>query len=195
MTLLTVWADTDPANPLIQTSDRDLIAAELDTIGVAYANFPVRDDVSPTATQEEVIAAYQPLVDQLVAEHGYTLIDVAQLHTGDDAESQAVAAAARQKFLAEHTHDEEEIRFFSAGSGVFYLHVNGRVLAMLCTEGDLLSVPALTTHWFDMGSRPDFTAIRFFHEDDGWIGSFTGSDIATRFSSFDELAALAVGRA
>lgn len=194
MTLLTVWDDTNPTTPLIQTSDRALIAAELNTIGVAYSNYPVRDDVAHTATQDEVIAAYQPLVDQLVAEHGYSLIDVAQLHTGDDPESQAVASAARQKFLAEHTHDEEEIRFFSAGSGVFYLHVNDRVLAMLCTEGDLLSVPALTTHWFDMGTTPDFTAIRFFHEDDGWIGSFTGSDIATRFASFDELAAVAVSR-
>lgn len=194
MTLLTVWDDTNPTTPLIQTSDRALIAAELSTIGVAYSNYPVRDDVAHTATQDEVIAAYQPLVDQLVAEHGYSLIDVAQLHTGDDSESQAVAAAARQKFLAEHTHDEEEIRFFSAGSGVFYLHVNERVLAMLCTEGDLLSVPALTTHWFDMGTTPDFTAIRFFHEDDGWIGSFTGNDIATRFASFDELAAVAISR-
>lgn len=194
MTLLTVWDDTNPTTPLIQTSDRALIAAELSTIGVAYSNYPVRDDVAHTATQDEVIAAYQPLVDQLVAEHGYSLIDVAQLHTGPDPESKAIAAAARQKFLAEHTHDEEEIRFFSAGSGVFYLHVNERVLAMLCTEGDLLSVPALTTHWFDMGTTPDFTAIRFFHEDDGWIGSFTGNDIATRFASFDELAAVAVSR-
>jgi 1,2-dihydroxy-3-keto-5-methylthiopentene dioxygenase len=195
MTLLTVWADTDPSTPLIQTTDRDLIALELDTIGVAYSNHPVRDDVPPTATQDEVIAAYQPMVDALIAEHGYTLIDVAQLHTGDDAESQAIAAAARQKFLAEHTHDEEEIRFFSAGSGVFYLHIDGRVLAMLCTEGDLISVPALTTHWFDMGITPDFTAIRFFREDDGWVGSFTGSDIASRFPTHDELTAVAVSRA
>jgi 1,2-dihydroxy-3-keto-5-methylthiopentene dioxygenase len=195
MTLLTVWADTDPLNALIQTSDRDVISAELAALGVAYSNHPVRDDVLPSATQDEVIAAYQPMVDALIAEHGYTLIDVAQLHTGDDAESQAIAAAARLKFLAEHTHDEEEIRFFSAGSGVFYLHMNGRVLAMLCTEGDLISVPELTTHWFDMGVKPDFTAIRFFREDDGWVGSFTGSDIASKFPTHDELTAVAVSRA
>ena len=195
MTMLTVWADTDPLNALIQTSDRDVISAELGELGVAYSNHPVRDDVLPSATQDEVIAAYQPMVDALIAEHGYTLIDVAQLHTGDDAESQAIAAAARLKFLAEHTHDEEEIRFFSAGSGVFYLHINGRVLAMLCTEGDLISVPELTTHWFDMGVKPDFTAIRFFREDDGWVGSFTGSDIASKFPTHDELTAVAVSRA
>ncbi|MGA1701788.1 MAG: cupin, partial [Candidatus Nanopelagicales bacterium] len=46
-------------------------------------------------------------------------------------------------------------------------------------------------HWFDMGTRPDFTAIRFFHDDDGWVGTFTGSDISTHFPTYDELAAAA----
>lgn len=189
MTMLTVWADDEPTTPLIQTSDRSAVAAELSAIGVAYQHHPVQADIPMSASQDEVIAAYQAFVDALVAEHGYTLIDVAQLHTGDDEESLAIAAGARQKFLAEHTHDEEEIRFFTWGSGVFYLHIDGRVLAMLCTAGDLLSVPALTTHWFDMGVRPDFTAIRFFRTDDGWVGTFTGSDIATRFATHDELVA------
>ena len=41
----------------------------------------------------------------------------------------------------------------------------------------------------DMGTSPDFTAIRFFHDDDGWVGTFTGSDISTYFPTFDELTA------
>ncbi|MGW0657311.1 cupin, partial [Streptomyces umbrinus] len=36
---------------------------------------------------------------------------------------------------------------------------------------------------------PGFTAIRFFHEEDGWIGSFTGSTIAGRFPDYDTIAA------
>ena len=48
-----------------------------------------------------------------------------------------------------------------------------------------ISVPANTTHWFDMGESPDFKCIRFFTTPDGWQGNFTGSDIATRFPSFD----------
>lgn len=61
--------------------------------------------------------------------------------------------------------------------------------AVLCEAGDLLSVPANTTHWFDMGTRPDFVAIRFFHDEDGWVGDFCGTDTAQRFASFDELMA------
>lgn len=190
MTLLTIWADDQPATPLLQTTDADRITEEMRGIGVHFSRHAVAD-VPVGAPQEEQLAAHRDLVDALIAEHGYTLVDVAQLHPSDDEAAQATAAAARLKFLNEHTHDEEEIRFFCQGSGVFYLHVGGRVLAMLCTAGDLLSVPANTTHWFDMGTKPDFTAIRFFHTDDGWVGSFTGSDISQSFPTYDELAALA----
>ena len=189
MTMLTVWADDRPETPILRTSDHGEIAEALTPIGVVYEHVPVGESLASSATQDEVLEAHRPLVDRLVAEHGYRLVDVAQLHPVDSDEWRATAAAARTKFLNEHTHDEEEIRYFVAGSGVFYLHVDGRVHAMLCTEGDLLSVPALTTHWFDMGTSPDFTAIRFFHDDDGWVGTFTGSDISTFFPTFDELTA------
>ena len=190
MSMLTIWSDTDPATPLLRTSDAGAIGRELADVGIAYSHHDLRAGTSRASTQEEVLAVYRDLVDDLCAKHGYTLVDVVQLHLDDSSEDdvRATAAGARQKFLSEHTHDEEEIRFFSHGSGVFYLHIGDRVLGMLCTEGDLLSVPALTTHWFDMGTLPDFTAIRFFRTDDGWVGTFTGSDIAAGFPTFDELA-------
>jgi len=189
MTLLTIWADDQPSTPTLQTPDREVIAAELAAVGVTYRAFPPVAGVDASATSDDVIAAHQGLVDALIAEHGYTLIDVAQIHPEDSDEWRATAAGARAKFLNEHTHDEEEIRYFSSGRGVFYLHMDGRVLAMLCTAGDLISVPEMTTHWFDMGTMPDFTAIRFFRTDDGWVGSFTGSDISTRFADADRLMA------
>jgi len=49
----------------------------------------------------------------------------------------------------------------------------------------LISVPARTTHWFDMGSAPDFKAIRLFTTDNGWVAEFTGSDISTKFPDLD----------
>ncbi len=84
------------------------------------------------------------------------------------------AAAARGKFLAEHRHAEDEVRFFAAGRGCFYLHLDGEVVAVVCEAAICCRCPAGTRHWFDMGSRPDFLAIRFFEEKDGWVGDFTG---------------------
>ena len=51
--------------------------------------------------------------------------------------------------------------------------------------GDLLGVPARTPHWFDMGPRPRFTAIRLFLTPEGWVAQATGEDIADRFPRFE----------
>ena len=37
-----------------------------------------------------------------------------------------------------------------------------------------------------MGTTPEFVSIRFFHDDDGWVGHFTGTDIARRFPRYGE---------
>ena len=94
-------------------------------------------------------------------------------------------AALRQKFLAEHTHGEDEVRVFVAGQGLFSLHVGGRVYEVLCNRGDLIGVPAGAAHWFDMGPNPHFVAIRLFNNPEGWVARFTGSDIADRFSRLE----------
>ena len=64
----------------------------------------------------------------------------------------------------------------------------GKVYATLCTRGDLINLPANLTHWFDMGPSPSFKAIRLFTTPDGWVGNFTGSDIADRFPRYENAA-------
>ncbi|UXY34897.1 1,2-dihydroxy-3-keto-5-methylthiopentene dioxygenase [Streptomyces albidocamelliae] len=190
MTLLTTWPESGPDTVVRRTSDPAEIAAALKPLGVRYEQWPVRADVPADAGGEAVFAAYGPEIDRLSAEEGFTTVDVLGLHPGDDPEYPVRAEAAREKFLQEHTHDDDdEVRFFVSGSGVFYLHVDGEVHAVLCERGDLLGVPRGTTHWFDMGTRPSFTAIRFFHQEDGWIGNFTGSAIASLFPDHDTLTA------
>ena len=189
MTLLQVMPADDAANVLVRTEDITEIAAELAPHGIRlerWATVPLADD----AGQEEVLAAYASEVERVSAEGPYPLVDVVRMVPDDaDPEWPAKAEAARTKFLDEHTHDEDEVRFFVEGSGCFYLHLTGKVYAVVCTAGDLMSVPAGTTHWFDMGTRPRFAAIRFFHDEDGWVGTFTGSDISTHFPDYDTLAA------
>jgi 1,2-dihydroxy-3-keto-5-methylthiopentene dioxygenase len=58
-----------------------------------------------------------------------------------------------------------------------------------CEQGDLLAVPDSTPHWFDMGPEPRFVVIRFFTQPEGWIGHFTGSDIAQKFPRYEAGAA------
>ena len=87
----------------------------------------------------------------------------------------------REKFLFEHTHSEDEVRFFVKGQGLFCLHIGTKIYQVLCQKGDLISVPTLTPHWFDMGSDPEFTAIRLFNNTEGWVAKSTALELSFAF--------------
>jgi 1,2-dihydroxy-3-keto-5-methylthiopentene dioxygenase len=175
MSRLRIYADDDASRPLQETTDHRAIAEALAARGVRFERWPTRqlpDEVAPDA----VIAAYQDEIARIKREGGYQAVDVISLKP-DHPEREAL----RQKFLNEHTHSEDEVRFFVAGSGLFTLHLDDRVYEVLCEQGDLIGVPEGTRHWFDMGPRPSFTAIRIFTNPAGWVASFTGTDVAARF--------------
>lgn len=166
------------------TSDFDAIAAQLSEQGVQFERWQASETLADDADQEAVLKAYQSSIDQLNHSYGFKSVDVVALKPDNPKK-----AEFRSKFLAEHTHADFEVRFFVDGSGLFYLHLGDKVYLVLCEKGDLISVPANTTHWFDMGKDPDFKCIRLFTTEDGWVGDFTGNDIATRFPNMDEFVA------
>lgn len=176
MTQLTIYHEDTPALPLARLSQPDAISAALAVIGVDFRQWPLAAALPADADSATVLHAYAPQIAALQAERGYTTVDVVRLTP-----AHPERAALRQKFLAEHTHAEDEVRFFVEGSGTFYLHAQQRVYRLHCQQGDLLSVPAGARHWFDTGTEPHFTAIRLFIDPAGWVGHFTGDDIATRF--------------
>ncbi|SEP29152.1 1,2-dihydroxy-3-keto-5-methylthiopentene dioxygenase [Trujillonella endophytica] len=188
MTLLTVWREDAPDTPELRTEDAAEIAVVLKELGVRFEQWPVQE-LPDRPTQDDVLDAYRDRIDGVTAAEGYTLVDVVQMHPSDDPSWPETVRTARAKFLDEHTHDDDEDRFFATGSGIFYLRLQGKVHAVLCEAGDLLSVPGGTTHWFDMGTSPDYVSVRFFHDDEGWVGSFTDSGISRGFSTYDQIVA------
>jgi 1,2-dihydroxy-3-keto-5-methylthiopentene dioxygenase len=190
MTLLQVMADTDADEVRLRTDDASLIASELATRGIVFDRRQIAPGADVSGPAERILAEHAGQVAAINSDDRYRLIDVAALRPDhSDPGWPAAAAAARDKFLAEHRHAEDEVRFFVAGRACFYLHLEPEVCAVVCESGDLLTVPAGTRHWFDMGSDPDFAAIRFFEQADGWIGDFTGDPIAERFPTLDQLVA------
>lgn len=179
MTRLSAHLAADPARPLRETSDYVAISAELGRIGAHFDRWATPVGLDPAADAEAVLAAYAKPVAYLCKARGYQTTDVVRAPRGAPD-----AAAMRTKFLAEHTHSEDEARFFVEGSGCFYLRDDDQVLALACEAGDLLLIPAGTRHWFDMGLDPCFTAIRFFNRPEGWVANFTGDPIAERFPAF-----------
>lgn len=174
MSLLTV-KDASTGAELLRSSDPAEIAAALAPIGVRFERW----DVAPLpegASAEAVLEAYRPQLDSFMAGTGAGTADVIKLDA-----SHPQKDALRAKFLSEHTHTEDEVRFFHEGSGNFIMHVGGKVYDAHCTKGDLISVPANTQHWFDAGTEPLVTALRIFTDTTGWTPHYTGTDISERF--------------
>lgn len=119
--------------------------------GVQFESWQANKPLSSEADQGEVMAAYEDSINVLNKKFDFNSVDVVSLQPDHPDK-----AAFRQKFLAEHTHADFEVRFFVEGRGLFYLHLGDKVYMVLCEKGDLISVPANTMHWFDMGENPFF---------------------------------------
>ncbi|MBL1211277.1 cupin [Geminocystis sp. GBBB08] len=186
MTALKIFDENQPNAPIFDSNTIEeidkmkQITHQLKQVGVRFEQWQTIESLKSGATQEEVLSIYQSDVKKLMDEEGYLTVDVVSL-TADNPHK----TAFREKFLNEHTHSEDEVRFFVDGEGLFSLHIENQVLEVLCTRGDLISVPANTRHWFDMGENPNFIAIRFFNNPEGWVANFTGSDIASKFSRLE----------
>jgi 1,2-dihydroxy-3-keto-5-methylthiopentene dioxygenase len=176
MSRLTVYREDAPGTPMLATENAQEIAAALAEIGVRFERWESPVELSPDDDAETILAAYRPYLDGLMGETGAGSADVIKLTPDNPA-----APALRQKFLAEHTHTEDEVRFFVHGGGNFIMHVAGRVWDARCEAGDLISVPANIRHWFDAGEAPRFTALRVFTDASGWVAHYTGDAISERF--------------
>lgn len=180
MSALTIYAETGATvAPVVR--DFAVIAEQLQALGVVFQRWQAVCEFPATADAQTVQDAYRPEIDALCREYGFQAVDVISV-----APDHPNKTELRQKFLAEHVHADFEVRFFVAGCGLFYLHVSDRIYAVLCEQGDLISVPAGTRHWFDMGENPDFKCIRLFTTPEGWVAEFTGSAIGESFPLLDQ---------
>lgn len=181
MSSLSVYPESSADLPNKVLTHLEDIASTLAAVGVHFARWQALTPLAPGASQEQVLAAYRPQIEQLMSERGYVAVDV--LSVSDE---QADKAELRAGLLDEQRLAEDEARFFVVGSGLFSLHIDDYVYALLCEKGDLIALPPGTRHWFDMGEHPHFVMIRLFGNTDGWVGALTGDDIASRFPRLDD---------
>ncbi len=181
MSRLRIFDQALPSAARVDTVDAGEVARHLSAVGVRFERWEATAKLQADARQDDVLSAYRKDIDRLMRENGYGAVDVIRMLPDNPQKGEL-----RAKFLSEHLHREDEVRFFVEGAGVFYLHIGTDVFAVLCEAGDLIGVPANTTHWFDMGPEPRFAAIRLFTNPEGWVAHFTGNDIADHFPKFGE---------
>ncbi|WP_018607224.1 1,2-dihydroxy-3-keto-5-methylthiopentene dioxygenase [Uliginosibacterium gangwonense] len=181
MTQLSVFLSETPAAPIEVTTDFSTIADKIASLGARLEKWQANTPIAPHADHAAILSAYAEDIERIKQHGGYTTADVVRLNP-DHPDKEAL----RAKFLDEHTHSEDEVRFFVEGSGAFYINAGQHIFQLICEQGDLLSVPANTPHWFDMGPRPNFTAIRIFTNPAGWVGNFTGSGLSAQYPRYGD---------
>lgn len=148
--------------------------------GVILTRWEAKAPLHENSTQEEILAAYEHELKPFMESNGFVDADVINIHPGLGAET---LQGIREKFMKEHTHSEDEIRFFVDGEGKFWFNFeNGDVYCLTCTRGDFISVPNNYLHWFDPAPNYFVKAIRIFSNREGWTPHYTNSGVDSRFN-------------
>ena len=158
--------------------DRQVIQSFLNKHCIRFEAWKANKDLSNDVTQAEIIAAYSQDIDRLKQEEGYLSCDVISVN-----ENTPNIEAIRNKFLPEHTHTDDEVRYFVSGSGLFWFNLDDApTFYVKCVAGDLISVPADTKHWFDFGPSANVKCIRLFNDESGWVANYTESGVDKKYN-------------
>lgn len=161
----------------IEISELSEIQEFLKKRGIDFTKWVADADFDTDASQEVILAAYAHELKPFMDKHGFQTADVINVHPGIEG-----IEAIREKFLKEHTHSEDEVRFFVGGEGKFWFHLENEVFNILCKSGDFISVPAGYKHWFDLAPKYSVKAIRIFSNQEGWVPNYTGSGIDKKYN-------------
>lgn len=110
-------------------------------------------------------AAHQPDLDALKADRGYIEQDVIEL-TPQTPNLDALCA----KFVDEHHHDDDEVRFTLGGEGIFDIRsTDDRWMRVVVEAGDLIVVPKGRHHRFLLTDKKAIRCVRLFRDTAGWV--------------------------
>lgn len=158
-------------------SDSSEIAQFLSRYGIQYEHWDVAGRIGADATNEEILAAYQPEIERLKAAGGYLTADVINVTPDTPGIDEMLA-----KFDKEHFHTEDEVRFTVKGSGLFHINPeNGPVFSITVTAGDLISVPNGTRHWFNLCGEKTIRCIRLFEDLTGWAPHYNENAVHDQY--------------
>ncbi len=109
--------------------------------------------------------AFQPALDALARERGYVEQDIVEL--GPQTEDLEAICA---KFVGEHHHTDDEVRFVLAGAGIFDIRdESDRWMRVTVEAGDLIVVPQERYHRFTLTDAKQIRCVRLFKDRGGWV--------------------------
>lgn len=139
------WLESESEEPI----SIDTLRAE----GVPFLQLPTDPD------------EFQDALERLKEERGYVTQDEVALRP-ETPNLDGICA----KFIDEHLHTDDEVRFVLEGEGVFDIRSNDdRWMRVKVEQGDLIVVPANRHHRFMLTDQKTIRCVRLFKDEGGWV--------------------------
>jgi 1,2-dihydroxy-3-keto-5-methylthiopentene dioxygenase len=119
---------------------------------------------------------YREPLDLLKGARGYVAEDIIEL--GPKTPNLDAICA---KFIDEHHHDDDEVRFVLEGEGVFDIRSHDdRWMRVVVERGDLIVVPAGRHHRFLLTDKKQIRCVRLFKDQSGWVPHYRAASTAAQ---------------
>jgi 1,2-dihydroxy-3-keto-5-methylthiopentene dioxygenase len=133
-------------------SGANISAEELNAQGVTYLTLPTDE------------ASYKSPLEGIMKQNGYVTMDQVKMWP-EMPNFQALC----DKFVGEHLHTDDEVRFVVGGSGVFEIRsLDDKWMKILVEPKDFISVPANRYHRFYLTDEKQIHCVRLFKDQSGW---------------------------
>ncbi len=133
-------------------TEKNITVEELRSHGVTYERFETDE------------AVYKAPLEQIMRERGYVTMDQVKMWP-----EMPNFDALNQKFLGEHLHTDDEVRFVLAGAGVFEIRsLEDKWMKITVEPCDFILVPANRFHRFYLTSAKNIHCVRLFKDSSGW---------------------------
>ncbi|MDQ7987424.1 acireductone dioxygenase [Pseudomonas sp. G34] len=181
MSRLSVHHQSSPQIPNKVLGHAEDITSTLAAVGIAFRELPLDSRLQAGAAEQEILTALADILAQLKRDHDLSQVEVISVDQRRWPKEGEKPAPAPQEQVA----DGAQLYLFLAGQGLLSLHVDDYVYVLFGERNALISVPAGTRHWFDLGEFPHCAAIRLSAADAAQPKS-SGDGIAAAFPRLED---------
>ncbi|MDG9757473.1 acireductone dioxygenase [Pseudomonas sediminis] len=175
MSSLAVYQHTSPELPNKILNHAEDIASTLAAAGIDYRQVELPAALRPGCEQAEFDAAYGLWLQAFMGKEGHVQQELFNLQRNHPQKLEL-----RARHLDEQSQSTASAWLFLGGFAQLSLHLEDHVYMLQGEKGDLLSLPAGTRYWFDLGEEPHALVARLSASEDAPVR--TDDDIASRFA-------------
>lgn len=181
MSRLSVHHQSSPDIPNKVLGHAEDITSTLAVAGIDFSVLDLDVKLQAGAAQDDILAAIGGPLEQLKRDHDLGHVEVTSIDQRRWPREDDKPVSPPQEVVVEGA----QLYLFLAGQGLLNLHVGDYVYALLGERNALVSVPAGTRHWFDLGEFPHCAMVRL-SAGNAVEGTPSGDGIAASFPRLED---------